>query len=238
MNRVREELGDITSPRSELVRITSAFERACTSELHRIIEIEVLMPFGITRQDFVQKGREWFGETRFQEFVDQITRIDLGIELLVAGLDGYAESHLFSVSARGVVTPTALRYHAIGSGAFAALGSLYQLAYFPSPEIDETVYRTCAAKFSAENVPSVGDSTYALIIEPMSGVWTLVSEIDHIRETWRKNGQPPFPAQARRSIGRDLRRLARSQEFALKEVGKRRRREKRAEETSSETTDG
>lgn len=207
LHLVREELIDVESPRREVVEIAAAFEKACERMLRHTIESEILSPFGIGRDDFVQKGREWFGEARFQEFVDQIARTDLGIELLIAGLDGWARTHLLSVSPRGAIAPSPLPYHAIGSGAFAALGTLYQLSFFPTPDIEETTYRACVAKFSAENVPTVGDATYALVVEPMSDSWTLINDIDEIRHVWKTSGQPSFPPKARRSIARDLRGL-------------------------------
>src|ERR1035437_1280790 len=78
------------------------------------------------------------------------------------------------MTVRGAIVPAVLPYHAIGSGAFAALGTLYQLSYFPTHDLSETVYRACGAKFAAENAPGVGQSTYALVIAPLSGLWTLV----------------------------------------------------------------
>jgi hypothetical protein len=152
--------------------------------------------------------------------MDQITDMDLGIELLVVGLDAYAQTRLFTVSGKGIVTRSALQYDAIGSGAPTALGTFYQLKYFPVPELEDTIYRACAAKFAAENAPGVGRETYALLVAPMSGVWTLVMEVDRLRDLWQSDGQPPFPPKAHRIIARDVRQLRRSQEYALKSKGK------------------
>lgn len=217
MNRIREVLGDVKGKRLALSTVTNAIEIAYTSELRRLIEGEVLSPFGLTRDQFVQKGKKYLGEGRFQEVFDRIDRMDLGVELLVAGLDGYAQTQLFSVSVRGVISPAPVPYHAIGAGAFAALGTLYPLAHFPmAPMIGEAVYRACAAKFAAENVPSVGSETHAMIVSPISHTWTLVTEVERLREVWKTKGQPPFPSEARRSIERDLRSLSRAQDYALK----------------------
>ncbi len=46
--------------------VTEAFETAYALELHKVIETEILLPFGITRDDFIQKGKEWFGEVVFK----------------------------------------------------------------------------------------------------------------------------------------------------------------------------
>ena len=129
---------------------------------------------------------------------------DLELEVLVAGLDPVGQTKLFSVSPSGVVTLAALPYHAIGAGAFIALGALYNLAHFPNIDLTETVYRACAAKFAAEMAPGVGESTYTLVISALADEWKLLLEVDELRELWRTKGQPPIPGNARRLIKRNL----------------------------------
>jgi hypothetical protein len=207
MDRVRDVLGDVRNTRLSVSTVARAIERAYAIEVLRIIETDVLRPYGLTQKEFSRKGKAWLGEVRFNQIADRIEAVDLGVELLVAGLDAVAQTQLFSVSPRGVVRPAALPYHAIGAGAAVALGALYPMAYFPTLDLEETVYRACAAKFAAENVPSVGESTYATVISPLSHTWTLVMEIDRLRELWRTRGQPPVPPGARRLIRRELRRI-------------------------------
>jgi hypothetical protein len=207
MNRVRDVLGDVSNSRLAVSTVMRAIELAYAIEMLRIIEADVLRPYGLTQKEFSRKGKAWLGEVRFNHIADRIEAVDLGVELLVAGLDAVAQPQLFNVSPRGVVRPAALPFHAIGAGAAVALGALYSLAYFPTLDLEETIYRACAAKFAAENVPSVGESTYATVISPLSHTWTLVMEIDRLRELWRTKGQPPVPTGARSLIRRELRRI-------------------------------
>lgn len=221
MNQVRDLLGDVRNTRLSLESVTEVVERAYEIELRKRVEVDILRPYGMNRDEFMARGRECLGDMRFNFVTDQIVETDLGIELLVVGLDGHAKSQMFTVSAKGAITPSVLRYEAIGNGAPTALGTFYQLKYFPTPDLEDVVYRACAAKFAAENVPGVGGETYALLVEPMSGVWTLVMEVERLRRIWETKGQPPFPSEARRIVSRDLRRLIKTQEYALKHSGKR-----------------
>jgi hypothetical protein len=223
MDRVRDLLGDVRNTRLSLGSVTAAVEKAYEIELRTRIEVDILMPYGMSRDEFVTKGREAVGDVRFNFMMDQIAATDLGIELIVVGLDGYAQSQMFTVSTKGAITPSVLGYEAIGNGAPTALGTLYQLKYFPTQDFEDVVYRACAAKFAAENVPGVGRQTYALLVEPMSGAWTLVKEVERLREIWEGKGQPPFPPEARRIVSRDVRRLRKHQGRTLKNSAKPRR---------------
>jgi ATP-dependent protease HslVU (ClpYQ) peptidase subunit len=205
MDRVRDLLGDVRNTRLAFSTVTAALERAYALELQKLIENEILLPYGMARDDFIQNGKELLGD-RFYQLMDQISSASLGVEVIVAGADPLGETTL-SWMTNGVVMPAALPYHAIGSGSYTALASLYQLNYFPTHDLSEIVYRACAAKFAAENVPSVGRATYAIVIAALSGDWTLITNIEQVRELWRTKGQPPIPSAARRLIERDLRSL-------------------------------
>lgn len=216
IHRIREPLGGIKETRLTLESIVSFVERAYYLEIQKLIEMEILLPYGLTRDDFLKKGKKWLGEVRFNSVADQIERVNLGIELLVVGLEAIGGVRLFDVSTRGLVTHAVLPYHAIGSGAYLALGAMYQLAYFPQMDTAENVYRACAAKFAAESAPGVGRETHAMVIEPMTGAFTLITNIDELRKLWQTRGQPPVPAGARRLINRDLKILTKTIERILK----------------------
>ncbi len=207
VGRIRELLGDIGDSRLTLETVIACTTQAFQREIEDVATAEVLGPYGLSRREFIENGLNWFGESRFIHLLDRLDEIDLGIDLLVAGLDAWGRTQMFSVSPRGVVTPSVLPYHAIGSGAYLALGSLYPLAHFPGPDLAKTVYRACAAKFAAEAAPGVGRETHAMVIEPMAGTWTIVMEVDRLRDWWRTAGQPRFPPAAKRSIDQDLKAL-------------------------------
>ncbi len=204
---MREHLGDGESPRLAVETVVNSAEHTYQRELEGLVNAEVLAPYGLSRREFIENGLKWFGEARYGQLLAQINELDLGIELLVAGLDGYAQTQMFAVSSRGVVERMALPYHAIGSGAYLALGTLYQLAHFPGPDLAETVYRVCAAKFAAEAAPGVGAETHLMVFDFLLGTWTWLLDPDRVREIWRSRGQPPFPAAAKSLISPNLRAL-------------------------------
>ena len=103
----------------------SGVRSAYRFELLKLIEVDILRPYGLAHDEFIRKGKRLLGEVRFNHVMDQVVAADLGIEILVAGLDAMGQTQLFSVSSRGLVTPAALPYHAIGAGAPVALGTLY-----------------------------------------------------------------------------------------------------------------
>lgn len=207
MGRMPEVFGDVRNTRLTLDMVAAAFEQAYALELLKLVETEILMPYGLSRDDFIRNGKTWLGD-RFSSIFDQISNASLDLEIMVAGLDAEAKTRLFSVSPRGVATRAILPYHAIGSGAFVALGTLFHLSTFPTHDLSETIYRLCAAKFAAENLPSVGPTTYVLVISPLTRKWTLIDDIDRIRELWKSKGQPPVPSAAVRMIEKNLRRIS------------------------------
>ena len=217
VERMREPLGDVKETRLELRTTIALAERAYHVETTNLIEAEILGPYGLTRDDFVKKGRRWLGPATYAQLFEQIGSTDLGIEILVVGLDAIAQTQMFSVSSRGSATRTVLPYHAIGSGSYLALGALYQFA-FPTMDLEENVYRTCAAKFAAEAAPGVGKGTHAMVVDPLMDRWAMLFNLDDLRKEWQRNGQPPIPAAAKRLIHRDLKPM---RTFPLQRVPKR-----------------
>lgn len=218
VERMREPLGDVKDTRLELRTAIELAERAYYVETTKFIEAEILGPYGLTRDDFVKKGRRWLGPATYAQLFEQIGSTDLGIEILVVGHDATAQTQMFSVSSRGLATRTVLPYHAIGSGSYLALGTLYQLAHFPAMDLEENVYRTCAAKFAAEAAPGVGKQTQAMIVDPLMDRWAMLFNVDDLRKEWQRNGQPPIPTAAKRLIHRDLKPM---RTFPLQRVPKR-----------------
>lgn len=230
IRRVRDLLGDVKNTRLTLETVTQAFERAFAIELTGLVEKDILLPYGLPHGEFMRKGRRLLGEVRFNKVMDQIVRADLGIEVLVAGLDAWTNQQLFSVSSGGLITPAVLPYHAIGAGAFLALGTLYSLAHYPAfgSDLADTVYRACAAKFAAEAAPGVGKSTHAMVVSPMAGTWALLMDVDRLRDLWQTRGQPPVPGRARVIIKRDLRALQYIPRNKVKSAGRLTRGSRRA----------
>jgi hypothetical protein len=201
-------------------------EWAYDAELLRIYEMEILHSFGMTRDEFFLHGRQRFTEDQFTEIVKEIKGTHTGVTLMVAGFESDGEGRIFEISPWGVAKEQPLKYHAIGAGAPLALSTLYPLGeFYDSEELNDIVYRACAAKFNAENAPSVGESTY-LFVQGQGGMmismlWDEKSDsISQLRKKWKTAGQPPIPRGAKKYLKTHLRTLDLEKILRAAEVGK------------------
>jgi len=173
-------------------------ETAYRTELLKGVETEILLPFGMSRHEFLTTGRQCFGDQRFDNLVERISQASLGVELLCAGFDDRGYPHLLEVTAAGaIVRCSHLPFHAIGSGALMALTSLYPLR-IASETYEALIYRCCAAKFAAESSPGVGRETTVYTFGPQSDSirHVMSGRLDPLRDVWMSLGQPPVPTEA------------------------------------------
>ena len=177
--------------------IVNAFEASYKLELLKRVETEVLLPYGWTRDDFLERGRTGLGDLRFERLCDRIESMTLDIDLLVAGFDEGGYAHMFELNSAGVVTRIDQAcFHAIGIGASAALGYLYPIAGFGKSEVFENIlYRVCVAKFIAENAPGVGSETSVVWMHRDGSIGGMYDQgVNQLRDAWSTSGQPPVPS--------------------------------------------
>ncbi|MDQ6800578.1 MAG: hypothetical protein M3041_07035 [Acidobacteriota bacterium] len=151
-----------------------------------------------TRQQLIDQGLAKLGPETFSRILYEVEQIDAGVDLLVAGHDQANTPHIFSVKRHGEVEDhDAIQFHAIGAGAWAALGSLFANA----PEIHTTenvavaVYRACEAKFISEMARSVGSKTVMMAFSG-DGRICPVPGMSAIRNLWKSRGRPRVPKKA------------------------------------------
>lgn len=96
---------------------------------------------------------------------NQMAQYNLGIELLVAGVDA-AGAHIFSIDNPGQPERQhdVIGYAAIGSGGIHALQAMIGFRHSPTTPLKETVFQVYAAKRRAEVAPGVGIDTDMAII--------------------------------------------------------------------------
>jgi hypothetical protein len=177
------------------------FECAHRVRLLKLIETNVLLNYGITREQFVQHGRQWFGDIRFAALDEEIRALDTDIDFLVAGFEPSGRPRMFSLTADGkAMRIDQLHYHAIGNGQFEALSALHPVAQFVhSKNVGEIVYRLLSAKFAAESAPRVGkDYTVAVVVSRSVGLgqhkFIGLDAIAKAKEKWRESAAAPVPA--------------------------------------------
>jgi hypothetical protein len=186
----------------------STVERIATevyiSESKRFAEEGILSTFGMSMSDFL-KSRETIGDSLFERTWVEISRIQVGCDLLIFGFSNTNRgrfSHIFSVSSPTTDRPTFVTDHdspsfaAIGSGLYAAEGILYAFRHTLIDDLYTTIYQACVAKYFAESASDVGELTMLMIIKN-DGSWIEAdtSLANELRERWINSGKLKIPEQ-------------------------------------------
>jgi 20S proteasome alpha/beta subunit len=139
------------------------------------VEADLLKARGLSLQTFYQMH---------QQLVPQITggidqemaQYNLGVELLVAGVDG-SGGHVFTIHNPGGrhLRHDVIGHAAIGSGWIHAIQSMIGFRHAAMQQLDETIFRVYVSKRRAELAPGVGRETDLMVITP-SGPERLTEE--------------------------------------------------------------
>jgi hypothetical protein len=125
---------------------------------------KVLSKYDLTFDSFL-KSRQHLGDTIFERLWGEISRVQVGFDMIVAGFESRA-SRIFIVSNPTEENPSFITYcddesfAAIGTGAYVAESLLFSFRHrFGVPDLNQTIYELLAAKFEAESASDVGDAT-------------------------------------------------------------------------------
>jgi len=122
-----------------------------------------LASWGETSKEFHATGRDRIPETIYAATQHKMANYDLDADLLVVGFDDV--SHIFTIENPGVSKDhTGLGFWAIGSGAPAALASLFARKCSFHCHVEEVLYLVYEAKRQAEAASGVGTETDLFII--------------------------------------------------------------------------
>jgi hypothetical protein len=188
--------------------VRAAAENAFRDELAHKIEGQLLSPFGITRREFLENGKTYFGDEEFTRKLYELNAIRLDTSFIIAGFDDDAPHftpHLFSINDPGVTKDhLSLGFHAIGSGyhrcAAALMGS-----YDSELSTVDIIYRLCEAKFLGESAMGVGKKTFVDVFATDGIHQGLVPKlVEPIRAIWQNEGLRPVPVKAQNEISRSL----------------------------------
>ena len=116
----------------------------------------------ITYSDFISFGKDKLPSDIFREMIFEITKITIGAELIIAGFAGN-QTIIIETTDEGTAH---LRddFAAVGSGAYLAQASLLARGQNYGRPTDETIYCVYEAKKQSQNIKSVGESTYLLVL--------------------------------------------------------------------------
>jgi hypothetical protein len=179
-------------------------ERAVVSAYQEIrlqkCEDEVLSPIGMTLEEFKNL------DPRDPYLSDDMRRVDLGCQILVAGFDFAGDGNIFAIENPG--SPQNLNpigFGSIGSGSHRALGMFYHHSVNYEMDLPTVLYHALEAKFMAESALGVGKHTTVKVIR--SGVHDLYDStgpLTTIREAWEAHGKPKVPVAAIEALRREL----------------------------------
>jgi hypothetical protein len=202
-------LSAVESPDIDDVKL--AVERAYQIEIERQIERDVLGPLAMSREEFKDEGLRKLGPEIFARKVVEIESVKLPLQLLVFGFDeGTGDgkmSRLFSVNEQGRSSEHDVEgVFAIGTGSWAALGSIYAKPWFPYvDDVEEAIYDVCEAKFASETSRYVGQETVAFVVFPDGReMYLSIYEFDKLRVLWKRRTKRVVPEAARKIISEGL----------------------------------
>jgi hypothetical protein len=185
-----------------LTEIQNAFVNAYQKYGRQLAAELVLAPYGLTLEEFISRRAE-LGDSIFERLWGEIGRIKVGCDFLVSGFDDVA--HIFSVSDPTTEHPSFITNHddlgfgTIGSGAYLAESTLYSYRQYVTNSIEETIFNTCAAKFSSESATDVGHATHIKVVQKDRIIQYEPSLSRELRDIWETQ-RPRITADALKII--------------------------------------
>jgi hypothetical protein len=189
MRKVEERLdGDDAS---EVGRV---FASVYQEERARVAEETILSPLGLDMKSFL----DLLITENSPELADlqrRIQMLDFDPVFLVAGFDEKGFPHILTVESPGTVRHyDSVGFWSIGSGAEAALSSLFYRRYHVYQSWQKALYMIAEAKFMSESSANVGKSSLFNVMN-RDGTWALLLNPDSapLRTIWEDEGRPPLP---------------------------------------------
>jgi hypothetical protein len=158
---------------------------------------KVLSPFGLTLDAFL-KSRRQIGAALYERLWNEISGIDIGLDMMVFGFGRSGVPMIFIVSNPTVEKPSfithcdATNFACIGTGGYLAESSLYGFEQSTSDTIEETIYQVLSAKFLAESATDVGEATYLRVFRADGSEERLDADFisKEVRAHWRQHTKP------------------------------------------------
>jgi hypothetical protein len=192
MRKLTAELS--TSGNADIAEVCSAFVRVYREERERLAVQEVLSPFGLDMQTFINL----LASNDTVELADMKRKIEgfyFDPEFLVGGFDPDGKAHLFTIMPPGVEKHyDRVRFWSIREGAEAAVNSILFRGVNPLMPLKQAIYHVAEAKFLSESTRGVGKHSMFVQVTP-DGKFSLLLKQDNIelRNLWETEGQPPVP---------------------------------------------
>jgi hypothetical protein len=188
------KLLDLSDSNNTVTHVERAVVAAYQGVRAQYAEDLVLVPIGLTTQDLKQQKQP------DSALMDELRRVDLGCQFLVAGFDWAGDGHIFTIEHPGIARNyDPVGCAAIGSGANAAISTLFHHSVNHEMDRARVLYHVCEAKFMAESAVGVGKHTVVKVVGGQFGAsdpYQLSEEfISGIRTSWEQEGKPRIPSK-------------------------------------------
>jgi len=194
--------GDISV---DLVKI--AAERAFATQIEWEIVARILAPLGMSHEQFRDEGLQKLGPDIFARKLAEVEAVKLPLQLLVFGFGVANLSHIFSIDEHGQSHEHDVEgVFAIGSGAWAALGSLYpKSGFLLTHSLEEVVYDLCEAAFVAQTSRFVGrNANIFILFEDGRKLYMSGPPVRKLHEMWERRAKRQIPTSALKIISDGL----------------------------------
>jgi hypothetical protein len=180
-----------------------AAEESYSEVLQKDFFVRRLAQLGFeTLADFRQNGFHQLGPQAYADYLQELARHRLGLELIIYGHHQPGQPFVFRVEDPGrAIEDIVMGYSVTGSGSYMALASLRQK---PIPgDLSSTIYRVLEAKFASETASYVGQTTFLVIVNSDGTPGAMpADDIQSIKEIWKKTLKEPVSAEAKSIIQR------------------------------------
>jgi hypothetical protein len=183
VQEVAASVSGASPPVLEIAQRMAAHYEATRSQR---IEQHILSPRGLTFGAFYQ-GHSSFNAQITMMLDQQISQFNLGVEILLAGVDTTG-AHIYAVHnpGRPEMPHDVIGYAAVGSGTIHALQSMIGFGHAADAPYHETVFRVYASKRRAEVAPGVGLDTDMGVISANGTHWLTNDELDQLKAIYQE----------------------------------------------------
>jgi 20S proteasome alpha/beta subunit len=184
--QVAEEVaGALSGSNPPIAQIAQALAARYEYARRQRVEQHVLRPRCLDMDSFYG-NHQTLNPNAVMMLDSQIAQFNLGVELLLAGLDP-SGAHIYSVMNPGPPESChdVIGYAAIGSGTIHALQAFIGFGHSASAGYHQTVFRAYAAKRRAEVAPGVGRDTDMAVVSD-AGIHRLTEgELEQLRNMYK-----------------------------------------------------
>ncbi|MBI4295459.1 MAG: hypothetical protein HY669_04760 [Chloroflexi bacterium] len=184
---VRKVKDDVQAKRSpSIIDVVDKLKQKFVEIRRERAEELYLKPIGMNFEQFYQLQTQ-LPEPLMLRLTANIEREELGLELLVAGVDNTG-GHLYYIHDPGIADCfDAIGFCAIGSGERHAELTFIRSAYSPKVSLNRAVFLAYQAKRDSELAPGVGDRFTDMAVIDESGIHFVHEEtLEVLREAYKK----------------------------------------------------